>query len=605
MPITKSLSILRMSRKDGGRNTRISSKLSVALALFALTILVVPVMVSTRSVEGKAAAAPISSATPQAQRQPTRPQRTRRGGTQRTPNSNSANINRNLPVTNENVNRNETKNTNTNENANRGPDSLQFKGLKATAGTSRGVIVGGMVRLELNTSVPTDRDLQVVISRLPEKADNETLVIHEYLEKEVLASVPAGVHRGQYEVTVYSKDNPAVKLQRPHYLYVEELGQISLYSSIPILLIAGIIVLIAFRYKTSQGEVRYNIFQLLFLEPKSQTYSLARTQFVLWMSAIALGYVFLFFAQGLVQDIWAFPSLAGFGITFLISLGTLVASQATDSAKGSKGAGAVDPSIADLFLHGGVLALDRVQQILWTVIAAGMFLWILVKNYAISTTVPEIPKELLILMGISSGGYIVGKMARKPGPIIAQILAGPGSVYLTIRGEHLSKDAFVWVDGRQLTDKAVISAADPDNPNEFAKELKVKVSDDASLIEWYTQDHNVLVVNSDSQRAEWRSTPAIESVEISSYSQSGDHVKETTVYLKIKGAYIGPDATWEVTGASFLRGGHPTPTSSPKEWQGIITAADTKQLSGEISVQTASGRASHSWTVASAQPAKT
>ena len=214
------------------------------------------------------------------------------------------------------------------------------------------------------------------------------------------------------------------------------------------------------------------------------------------------------------------------------------------------------------------------------------------KNYAISTTVPEIPKELLILMGISSGGYIVGKMVRKAGPIIAQILAGDGSVYLTIRGEHLSKDAFVWVDGRQLTDKAVVSAADPDNPNEFAKELKIKVSDDASLTQWYCQDHNVLVVNSDSQRAEWRSTPAIESVEADTRS-----VRDGYVALTIKGAYIGPDATWELTGASFVKGSRPKPTKTPKEWMVLVTPTDKKRLSGEIAVQTPSGRASQAWAV--------
>ena len=90
--------------------------------------------------------------------------------------------------------------------------------------------------------------------------------------------------------------------------------------------------------------------------PETRTYSLARAQFFWWLTIIAVGYLFLFFAQGIYQGQWRFPSLEGFAVTFVDRLGTLLLAQATSSIKGAKGAGLVHPAPANLIVHGGVLA---------------------------------------------------------------------------------------------------------------------------------------------------------------------------------------------------------------------------------------------------------
>jgi hypothetical protein len=249
----------------------------------------------------------------------------------------------------------------------------------------------------------------------------------------------------------------------------------------------------------------------LILEPENQTYSLSRAQFYWWLTIIAYAYLFLFFAWGLIQKSWKLPPLAGFAQTFLISLGTLVAVQITSAAKGAKGAGAVHPVPSDLIVHGGVLAPERIQQLVWTILSGVGFLWITIKTYATATVLPTIPNELLVLMGISSAGYVGGKLARDPGPIINQILPGLGSLALRIYGIHLSVEARVWVDDVELPRTSICTLEpDPDHPDKFVKALKVTLPEgagDTSLEKWLGQEHAVVVENADGQRADWTLLP--------------------------------------------------------------------------------------------------
>lgn len=178
---------------------------------------------------------------------------------------------------------------------------------------------------------------------------------------------------------------------------------------------------------------------------------------------------------------------------------------------GAKGAGEEHPSLADLVVHGGVLALDRVQQVVWTLIALGMFIRITASTFATATELPAIPVELLTLMGLSSAGYLGGKLVRGPGPVIDEITARAGSVILNIKGKHMSKEAFVWLDGvQQPKNKVTLKADDPDDPLKFSKELEVTL--DIALADWRATEHAITVINPDAQRADWHTFPEIVSV---------------------------------------------------------------------------------------------
>jgi hypothetical protein len=219
---------------------------------------------------------------------------------------------------------------------------------------------------------------------------------------------------------------------------------------------------------------------------------------------IIWSYLFLYIAHGFVERNWSFPNLGNSVYAFVISLGTLLASQATNRTMGVKGAGELHPSLSDLVVHGGVLALDRVQQIVWTLVAAGMFLKVVISTYATATELPDIPAQLLTLMGLSSAGYLGGKLVRGPGPVIEQVTpVASSSLTLKIEGKHLSKDAFVWLDGvQQPKDKVTPTADDPNDPIKFAKELTVTL--DLTIDDWNANAHAITVVNPDAQRADWR-----------------------------------------------------------------------------------------------------
>lgn len=267
-----------------------------------------------------------------------------------------------------------------------------------------------------------------------------------------------------------------------------------------------------------------SLLRLLLLDPETNTYSLSRAQFLWWLHVIALAYLFLFLGHAFVQDTWDLPVLSGAAYTFLVSLGTLVAAQVVTAIKGSKGSGEENPSAADLFVNGGVLALDRVQQALWSLIAGGMFLGSTIATYSTSTGLPNIPQELIVLMGLSSAGYIGGKLARKPGPKIDQVVPGEvvdGTPTIKIAGIDLSlggiRDedknvlharvdigARVYLDSAtapQPFDQVFTLEEEENHPGEFCKLLQVSLAGQPDG--WLGKNHKISVMNADGQRAVW------------------------------------------------------------------------------------------------------
>jgi hypothetical protein len=283
-----------------------------------------------------------------------------------------------------------------------------------------------------------------------------------------------------------------------------------------------------------------NSFEWLVLERQTNTFSLARVQFVWWLTIIIFGYLFLFIGRGVIQGVWEFIPLSGFAYTFLISLVTLVTAQATSTIRGGKGSGDVNPAWSDLVVHGGVVALERVQQVIWNLIIGIAFIVILLVTYTSASSLPTIPQEILVLMGISAGGYIGGKAVRKAGPHISQIvLWGEHTGYnadlqLTISGDHFSQAGgvilqIVYLDESQnerpetrievTQDNVFTLEPDPDNPGEFCRKLQVNLNalnppPNYQPLEWLQEFSDnfmatkvkITLINADGQRAVWDGT---------------------------------------------------------------------------------------------------
>lgn len=180
----------------------------------------------------------------------------------------------------------------------------------------------------------------------------------------------------------------------------------------------------------------------MFIDPETSTYSLAKLQFYIWTFAGLAGWLYLSFARSLVQgslELSDVPSnLPGI---VAISVGTGVISSGVATVAGNKGSGDFHPSCADFITSGGVVAPERLQYLLWTIVGGvGFLLNTLLISPADINDLPAIPSGFLALMGISAGGYLGGKLARGAGPNIRAVANGNdgAALLLTVEGTGLS-----------------------------------------------------------------------------------------------------------------------------------------------------------------------
>jgi hypothetical protein len=290
----------------------------------------------------------------------------------------------------------------------------------------------------------------------------------------------------------------------------------------PVVLVSLLVAWVFWSRRRTPGGRSQNLIAALLYDDSTQTYSLSKAQFYWWLVIIAFAYAFLFVGRGVTAGKWEFPPLNGLLGTMAISTLTVLGAIITSNVRGQKGSGAVHPAPSDLIMHGGVIAPERVQQLLWTVLAGLALLWIVFSTYTSEATLPDIPQELLLLMGLSSAAYVGGKIVRSPGPIIRQVDVDPKSkpeaVELLVSGDNLDKDATVALDGGLLprTNIKVEPAAPPagqpaaamtsgQDIAQASQQLvsKLRLVTTISAAAWNDSRHSIVLVNSDGQRSEW------------------------------------------------------------------------------------------------------
>jgi hypothetical protein len=293
------------------------------------------------------------------------------------------------------------------------------------------------------------------------------------------------------------------------------------------LVVAGVLALLwpLTKVGSGAGSRRAALSTIAFLDRETNTYSLSKLQFYLWTAAALVGYAYLTICRSLVRGDFTFAEVpGGLPSLLLITTGTSALAVGITSAKGSKGAGEHHPSASDLVTSGGLVAPERLQFLVWTIVGVLSFVVL-----ALSTSpadiehLPSIPEGFLALMGVSSVGYLGGKVARKAGPVIKRVEATLGSLVLHIDGTNLSPDAQFRVDDQDVmpsmldpvehpSGRPTIIAAE-DQPG-FARTLLLKLANPAAgwtrLPDAAGKDpaaregaHSLTIVNPDGQRAVW------------------------------------------------------------------------------------------------------
>jgi len=262
----------------------------------------------------------------------------------------------------------------------------------------------------------------------------------------------------------------------------------------------------------------------LFLDVPTCSYSLSKCQFYVWTVAAVLGYLFLAVSKSYVQGSASFPDIpSGLPGILLGSAGTAVLATGITTFKGNKGAGDPVPRFSDFVTTGGVVAADRLQFAVWTVVGVLTFLTIVFKTDPRNINdLPAIPSGFLELMGISAAGYVGGKLARKAGPTLDAIsissdkptLESPGKpnhLLFQLTGGGLSQSASFTIDGEPIFPDTIrgkddnskipeIVQPDPVDSN-FARILRFKVTQPRDSWLGGTAEHSFTIANPDSQRA--------------------------------------------------------------------------------------------------------
>jgi hypothetical protein len=281
--------------------------------------------------------------------------------------------------------------------------------------------------------------------------------------------------------------------------------------------------------KSLHGVARNSWLSAMFLDKETATYSLSTFQFYIWTAVSVMAYFYLAASRSIVQGVWEFIDIPKNlpGIVFISATTGAIAHFVT-TQRGPKGAGEEHPSLADFVSSGGVISAERVQFFIWTIIGALVFLWLSVTQDPVSIQgLPTVPQGFLELMGISSFGYLAGKVARRPGPVINDISIGETgpiqkgqALTLTVRGRILSKEADFKITYKDTAKKGeseqeeqkipltpprapTIDAAEEDEqskPEKTYKKVIIQVTDADPA--WFHRG-KLVISNPDGQSASW------------------------------------------------------------------------------------------------------
>jgi len=293
-------------------------------------------------------------------------------------------------------------------------------------------------------------------------------------------------------------------------------------SGVPMFAAAGVVILLMLLVYLLVGrglkpakiaDQTHNVLTTLLLDSETDSYSLSKFQLYSWTAAAIFGYVYMLLTRSLIQGKFEFAdvpeNLPGL---LLVSGSTSVIAKGITSLRGPKGAGDIQPSLSDFITVGGVVSAERFQFFVWTVLGVLAFVFLIVAQApAQFQELPRIPQGFLYLMGVSSAGYLGGKLARKPGPVIDSVVAQHGSLVLEIVGRCLSRDASFLIEDAPVTTRLISAsvqamsttapAADAElevirkddsspDPSSYAADLRLTMLDEAS---WLTR--NGLPVN--------------------------------------------------------------------------------------------------------------
>jgi len=152
--------------------------------------------------------------------------------------------------------------------------------------------------------------------------------------------------------------------------------------------------------------------------------STSKFQWAIWLVVILFAYVVLWVLRARQGD-WTAISAVPQNLLTVLGFSTVTAATAKGITVGYTRAGFVTKAIASQGgpVHGGILEDDtglpelaKIQMVAFTFLAAGIFLATVIHQVLanpVQTDLPDIDSSLLVLMGISQGGYLGKKLVTR------------------------------------------------------------------------------------------------------------------------------------------------------------------------------------------------
>jgi hypothetical protein len=325
-------------------------------------------------------------------------------------------------------------------------------------------------------------------------------------------------------VRVGSGDNVSKEMQMPVFSRVSETG-VKLWSVVVFaLVILAVFLLVRKGIRADRiNNKSYGPAYAFLMDKETNSYSLSKFQLVLFTLVTVFGYIYVFLCRLLVQ--WNFelpPVPQNLPSMLAVSAGTTVVAAGITATRGTKGAGPIGPSAADFISSGGLVLPERFQFFVWTLVASlGLVAILLASDPFSLTQLPNLPDGMLYLMGLSSAGYLGGKLVRGPGPRITSIDASkvplqpvvqPTGLKIELTGENLSQKATFQLDEKQVpADQTQIVAKEQQGQDaDLCVKLTVNLS---NVAETYLEGEHVFkIINPDGQAAEAKYGATIESI---------------------------------------------------------------------------------------------
>jgi len=216
--------------------------------------------------------------------------------------------------------------------------------------------------------------------------------------------------------------------------------------------------------------------------------STSKFQWLLWLIAVLFVYVALLVIRFKLGNYGAINNIPvnvlivlGFSTTTAVAAkGITVAQVQNNQVDKSQSAGGL------LLGDQGAPDIGKVQMIAFTFVAIGVFIAAFVHQLASSppmTTLPNIDTSLLVLMGISQGGYVGKKLVSVGSPVLYGLTPSDGKPETEVKltGNMLGSSQ----DGSQLTlDKGVVPAAEITSWSDKSISFKIPARDVAREKDW-------------------------------------------------------------------------------------------------------------------------